>query len=310
MENRDEKDFIFISNSVSLYIPMGKPVKRHHQRGGRQETKHHVTKADFPTKLAMWDFEHCDPKRCSGKKLERLGLIKNMRVGQKFAGIVVAPNGRDVVSPADREIVEEFGVAVVECSWARLDEVPFSKIGGRHERLLPYLVAANPVNYGRPMRLNCVEAIAACLAIVGHIDWAEQLMSNFQWGPAFMQLNEELFELYGECEDGEEVKEAEIAFLEAIEAEREEKKKKKQQGGDLWAGGNPNRDSDDDSEDDYDQEEDSEGEYEEDDLIDKNVLVINVPNPDDEEDEGEYTDEDEEDDVEDSLSKGVNTLEI
>ena len=35
------------------------------------------------------DFNHCDPKRCSGKKLSRLGLIKDMRVGQRFRGIVV-----------------------------------------------------------------------------------------------------------------------------------------------------------------------------------------------------------------------------
>lgn len=232
---------------------MAKPA-RHHQRGGRQETKKHA-KADFPTALAMWDFEHCDPKRCSGKKLERLGLIKNMRVGQKFAGICVTPNGKGVVSPADREIVENFGVAVVECSWARLDEVPFGKIGGKYERLLPYLVAANPVNYGRPMRLNCVEAIAACLAIVGHRDWAAQLMDNFQWGKAFMQLNEELFDLYEECEDAQEVKEAEEAFLEAIEAEREEKMKRKQEGDDMWQGGNPNRDSDSEEESESEEEE-------------------------------------------------------
>lgn len=41
-------------------------------------------------RLTGQDFEHCDPKRCSGKKLERLGLIKSMRVGQKFQGVVVS----------------------------------------------------------------------------------------------------------------------------------------------------------------------------------------------------------------------------
>jgi len=36
-----------------------------------------------PTK----DFNHCDPKRCSGKRLARHGLITSMRVGQRFRGV-------------------------------------------------------------------------------------------------------------------------------------------------------------------------------------------------------------------------------
>ena len=39
------------------------------------------------------------------------------------------------VSPADRDIIAQSGLAVVECSWARLDEVPFGRIASPHERL-------------------------------------------------------------------------------------------------------------------------------------------------------------------------------
>ena len=45
------------------------------------------------------------------------------------------PKGRDIVSPADKDIVSSCGLAVVECSWARLDEVPFGKISSPHERI-------------------------------------------------------------------------------------------------------------------------------------------------------------------------------
>ena len=45
------------------------------------------------------------------------------------------PNAKHVLSPADRSLLEQYGTAVVECSWARLKEVPFSRIGGKCERL-------------------------------------------------------------------------------------------------------------------------------------------------------------------------------
>lgn len=105
--------------------------------------------AKLPVDLAMWDFNHCDPKRCSGKKMARVGVMRSLKVGQKFNGVVVTPNGKVPVSPADRDVVEAGGTAVVECSWARVAEIPFSKIGGKCERLLPYLIAVSACKYQR-----------------------------------------------------------------------------------------------------------------------------------------------------------------
>lgn len=147
-----------------------------------------------------------------------------------------SPNGKGVVCPDDREIVEKNGAAVVECSWAKLDEIPFSKIGGKHERLLPYLVAANPVNYGKPWRLNCVEALAACFAIVGHLEWAEEVLSHFSWGSNFLDINKELFEVYSQCTDSDSVKAAETEWLDQLEKEFETKQKEKAEGG-VWQTG-------------------------------------------------------------------------
>ena len=46
-----------------------------------------------------------------------------------------SPNAKSVVSAADKELLEQYGAAVVECSWAKIKEVPWGKIGGKCERL-------------------------------------------------------------------------------------------------------------------------------------------------------------------------------
>jgi pre-rRNA-processing protein TSR3 len=132
--------------------------------------------------IGMWDFDQCDPKKCSGRKLARLNLIKEYKVGgHKHRGIVLSPNGKSVVSNADRDIILSEGLAVIDCSWARIESVPFSKLcRPQNERLLPYLVAANPVNYGKPFKLNCAEALAACLYLIGENEEADRLLSVFK----------------------------------------------------------------------------------------------------------------------------------
>lgn len=122
---------------------------------------------------------------------------------------VFRPQGTQVVSPADREIVEENGLAVVECSWVRLGEIPWGKIKSPHERVcecgdlsfqalngistllyvVPYLIASNPVNYGRPWRLNCAEALAAAFYVLGFSQNAHAVMAYFTWGDSFWNLN-------------------------------------------------------------------------------------------------------------------------
>lgn len=177
--------------------------------------------AKFP--VAMWDLNHCDPKKCSGRKLLRHGLIKNLKLGQRFPGLVLSPVGVNCVSPKDRQIIETSGIAVVDCSWARIDETPFSRMKSPHPRLLPFLIAANPINYGKPCKLSCVEAIAAALMIGGLKEEAKFYLSKFSWGHSFLELNEELLALYANCQSSEEILQVQQKYLEDNEKERENK---------------------------------------------------------------------------------------
>ncbi len=58
---------------------------------------------------------------------------------------------------------------------------------------VPYLMATNPTNYGKPWRLNCVEALAAAFYITGFDEYAEKLLDGFGWGASFYKVNEYVY---------------------------------------------------------------------------------------------------------------------
>ena len=172
----------------------------------------------------------------------KLGLMRELHVGQKHSGVIISPNAKQTVSPADRELMEQYGAAVVECSWARVKEVPWPKIGGKCERLLPYLVAANSVNYGKPWRLNCVEALGAAFYICGHPEWAEEVLSHFSYGPTFLEINSSILKRYAACKDEAEIKKAEETWMAKLEKEYTDSRVDGEDGPDtnIWKGGNTN----------------------------------------------------------------------
>ena len=79
----------------------------------------------FPFKLAMWDLGQCDRNRCTGTRLARQGIVRELRLGQSHPGVVLSPSGTRSVSMEDRELMQVKGLAVVDCSWNKLDDVPF-----------------------------------------------------------------------------------------------------------------------------------------------------------------------------------------
>lgn len=119
--------------------------------------------------------------------------------------------------------MQELGCGVVDCSWAKIDETPFQQTKTSNPRLLPFLVAANPINYGKPCKLSCVEAIAATMFITGFKEEAHYYLDQFSWGHAFLELNSELLDSYAKCKNSEEVIEAQNNFLEMARQEKNDR---------------------------------------------------------------------------------------
>lgn len=109
-----------------------------------------------------------------------------------------------------QEIVETIGISVIDCSWAKVQELPYKQLRSGSHRLLPFLVAANSVNYGRPHKLSCAEAIAATLYIVGLKDEARQILEEFSWGLEFLKINMDCLEAYAACESSADVVAAQV----------------------------------------------------------------------------------------------------
>ena len=145
-----------------------------------------------------------DPDKCTARKLARFDLATLHRSDRATPyGIVLNPHAERALSPADAETAATEALVALDCSWESAGEKRFS-LPGEH-RALPYLVAANPVNFGRPMRLTTVEAFAAALWILGEPDQAERVLAKFTWGETFLELNAEPLRRYAECADSSEV---------------------------------------------------------------------------------------------------------
>lgn len=92
------------------------------------------------------------------------------------------------------------------------------------------MTAVNPVNYGKPYKLSCVEAIAATLHLGGFYDETEFLLSHFKWGLSFLEVNKELFDGYKKCSKPKELTEFQEKY---INDEIEKKKNRRNEIEDL-----------------------------------------------------------------------------
>jgi len=150
-----------------------------------------------------------DPDECTARKLARFDLAELHRGhGATPYGVVLNPHAERALSPAD---ADAYTLVALDCSWESAGEALFD-LPGEH-RALPFLVAANPVNYGRPFRLTTVEALAAALYVLGDPDHAERILSKFTWGETFLELNAEPLDRYAACEDSAAVVAVQAEYL-------------------------------------------------------------------------------------------------
>lgn len=158
-------------------------------------------------KLIVYHTNEDDPKKCSARKLNKFGYVQletNLKKIPKNA-IVLSPFIKKSISREDLDIAIKNGIVAVDCSWKTADSC-FSFFDRRfNSRALPFVIAANPVNYGKPFKLSTLEAFATVLYIFDEIDHAKDILNLYKWGPHFLDLNKEPLEDYRKAKNSNEI---------------------------------------------------------------------------------------------------------
>ncbi len=167
--------------------------------------------------VLVYDRDQCDPKKCTAKRMEKFGLAKEVPLNRIPPGaVVLSPYGEMTLNPADAKHAHR-GLVVLDLTWTHIDEIP--RIRGERARKLPYLVAANPINWGKPWRLNSAEAVLAALLIMGFDEQAELFMPRFNWAGEFVNLNRALLDEYRTARDSDDVQRMSDEYVESITRE-------------------------------------------------------------------------------------------
>lgn len=164
--------------------------------------------------ILVYDKDQCDPKKCTSKRMEKFGLAKEVPLNRIPPGcIVLSPFAKETLSPADLKYAHR-GIVVLDVTWTHIDEIPH--IRGEKARKLPYFVAANPINWGKPWKLMSAEAVLATLLVLGQDEQAELFMPRFNWAPEFVRINGEFLEKYRSAKDGKDVERMQEEYFESL----------------------------------------------------------------------------------------------
>ena len=165
--------------------------------------------------VIVYDECQCDPKKCTAKRMLKFGLAKEAKtLGAIPSGsVVLSPFSDRALSPADAGHARK-GLVVMDLTWTNIDQFP--RLRRVEERALPYLLASNPINWGRPMELNSAEAVMAALYILGEKEQARSFLGRFNWAPEFMRLNGNMLEDYSNARDSAEVVRIQNEYVESV----------------------------------------------------------------------------------------------
>jgi pre-rRNA-processing protein TSR3 len=139
-------------------------------------------------------------------------MVRSIRQIPKNA-IILNPAAQKALSKEDAGFAKKHGIAALDCSWKKSEDLLFKMRSRGVSRALPYLVATNPTNFGKPFKLSTAEAFAAALCIIGYKEQAQIILDKFKWGPHFLKLNEIPLEEYEHAKNSLEVVEMQNEFL-------------------------------------------------------------------------------------------------
>jgi len=158
-------------------------------------------------RLIVYHADEDDPRKCSARKLARFGfasLETNIRKIPKGC-VLLNPFADKSLSREDTDIALKHGIVAVDCSWKNAEN-NFEYLDKKcKSRALPFVIAVNPVNYGKPFKLTTLEAFASALYILGDVEKSEEILNLYKWGPHFIKLNKKPLEDYRKAKNSMEV---------------------------------------------------------------------------------------------------------
>tara|TARA_B100000945_G_scaffold307098_1_gene295180 strand:- start:5 stop:526 length:522 start_codon:yes stop_codon:yes gene_type:complete len=159
-----------------------------------------------------------DPRKCTSRKMHSLGLVSihSSTTSAPKRGFLLDPKSTVLLGPEDRNLIDlGASIVVLDCSWKAIDE-SLEKIGKGTRlsgRILPLLLAANPVSWGKIGRLSSAEAVGATLAILGRWSQATKVLRPFKFGSQFLELNKEPLEAYSRAKSRFDIEQLQNEFF-------------------------------------------------------------------------------------------------